>query len=209
MISLDIGGCRVDILPFVNGLPSEAEKVKEAFGKYEAYGAALSVEGIQAIERRNEEETDDSIGELDLVYSKHMEKFGIAEVPSPALCELADLCRENGLKIIPLDMNEEDFTELYCDKVRTLDFVREHHHAKKGLKKQFDAETPEELAVQWDSFVNEIRGYREVSEAREKYIAAQIRDTAKYRKSLLALIEVERCGGIAALLREDDVQKMS
>ena len=43
-------------------------------------------------------------------------------------------------------------------------------------------------------------GYREVSAKREAFIAEQIRDISKYRKSLLALIEVERCDGVVALL---------
>ncbi|MBO4569209.1 MAG: hypothetical protein J5674_04545 [Candidatus Methanomethylophilaceae archaeon] len=200
MISLKVGGCDVDILPFVSGLESEAEKVRDAFGKYEAYGTSLGIEGIQAVERRAEIDDDPEVGELDLVYAKLMERFGQVELPSPAVCELVDLCAKEGMTVIPLDMNDEEFTELYCGTVKTLDFVREHHHAKKGLKTGFPAETPEELAVQWDAFVNRIRGYREVSSSREAYIAAQIRDISKYRKSLLALIEVERCDGIVALL---------
>lgn len=200
MISLKVGDCAVDILPFVNGLESEAEKVRQAFGGYEAYAVSLGIEGIQAVEKRSEIEDDPEVGELDLVYAKLMERFGQVELPSPAVCELVDLCGEKGMTVIPLDMNDEQFTELYCGTVKTMDFVREHHHAKKGLKTSFPAETPEELAVQWDGFVNKIKGYREVSAKREAFIAEQIRDISKYRKSLLALIEVERCDGVVALL---------
>ena len=32
MIGMTVGKCRVDILPVVNGLASEAEKVKQAYG---------------------------------------------------------------------------------------------------------------------------------------------------------------------------------
>jgi hypothetical protein len=201
MISVKVGDCEVDILPFVNGLESEAEKVREAFGKYEAYGTSLGIEGIQAVEKRSEIEDEPEVGDLDLVYAKLMERFGQVELPSPAVCELVDLCRYEGMTVIPLDMNDEEFTELYCGTVKTMDFVKEHRHAKKGLKTGFDAETPEELAVQWDGFVNKIKGYREVSLKREAYIAEQIRDISKYRKSLLALIEVERCDGVVALLK--------
>ena len=200
MISMTVGGCAVDILPYVSGLRSEAEKVREAFGKYEAYGVSMSIEGIQAVEKREEIEDDPAVGDLDLVYADKMAAFGEVEMPSPAVCELVDLCRQNGAGVIPLDMDEEEFTELYCGKVKAYEFVREHRLAKKGMKKKFDASSPEEFAFQWDRFINEIRGYREVSEEREKHIAAEIADVAKYRKSLLVLLEVERCGGVAALL---------
>ena len=41
MISLVIGKCKVDILPIVKGLVSEAEKIRSAYGNYEAYAASL------------------------------------------------------------------------------------------------------------------------------------------------------------------------
>ena len=200
MISLKVGECEVDILPFVNGLLSESDKVREAFGNHESYGIAMGIEGIQALENRTDIEDEFSVSELDLVYADKMGAFGTVEMPSPAACALVDLCKEKGVGLIPLDMDDAEFTELYCSTVKTLDFVKEHHHAKKGMKKSFDASTPEELALQWDSFVNEIGSYREVSEKRERYIADQIVDVAKYRKSLLVLLEVERCDGVAAIL---------
>ena len=200
MISVRVGDCDVDILPFVNGLQSEADKVRDAYGKHEAYGIAMSIAGVQALEHREELDDDFGVSELDLVYANKMEWFGTVEMPSPAACVLVDLCKENGTPLIPLDMNDADFTELYCNTVKTLDFVKEHRHAKKGMKKTFDASTPEELAVQWDDFVNEIGSYHEVSRKREEYLAEQISDVAKYRKSLLVLLEVERCDGVVALL---------
>ncbi len=152
------------------------------------------------MEKRDEIEDDPTVSELDLVYADKMGVFGEVEMPSPAVCELVDLCKEKGISVIPLDMNDEEFTELYCDKVRTYEFVKEHRLAKKGMKKKFEASTPEEFALQWDSYVNEVRGYREVSEERERHIAEEIIDVSKYRKSLLVLLEVERCGGVAAIL---------
>ncbi len=202
MISLRVGDCDVDILPFVNGLQSEADKVRDAYGKHEAYGIAMSIEGIQALEHREELDEDFGVSELDLVYANKLERFGVVEMPSPAACVLVDLCKGEGKGLIPLDMNDADFTELYCNTVKTLDFVKEHRHAKKGMKKTFNASTPEELALQWDDFVNEIGSYREVSEKREEYIAEQISDVAKYRKNLLVLLEVERCDGVVALLEK-------
>ena len=57
MITLQVGDCKVDILPIVNGLISEADRVREEFSDHEAYGVALSIEGIQCLKnRRNIEE---------------------------------------------------------------------------------------------------------------------------------------------------------
>lgn len=196
MKSLKIGECDIDILPVVHGLVADAEKVRSAYGGYEAYACALGIEGIQGIKNRSEIDDDFGINEMDIAYAKHMEAFGEVQIPSPALCELIDLCAADGMNVIPLDMNDEDFTELYCDTVKATDFVREHRHAKKGYKKKFDADSPENLAIQWDAHVNKVKSYALLSRKREEYIASQIRDVAKYRKSLLVVLEVERVEGI-------------
>ena len=52
MISFRIGECEVDILPVVNGLVSEADKVRESYGKYESYGASMGIEALEAFFRR-------------------------------------------------------------------------------------------------------------------------------------------------------------
>lgn len=200
MISVRVGECDVDILPVVNGPESEADRVREAFGRYEAYGVSLGIEGVQALANRGSMEEGFEVSELDLVYAELMSRLTGTDAvfPSPAMCEIIDL---TGGRLVALDMNEEEFTEMYCDTVSAWDFTREHRLAKKGLKKGFVSDSPEAFAKEWDTYVCSVKGYRKVSEARERHIAAQIRDTALYRKSLLAVIETERADGVAALLR--------
>ncbi len=200
MISLDVGDCKVDLLPIVNGLTSEADRVEEFFGDYEAYGATIGIEGIQAIKNRANIDDEFDVSELDIVYANHMSAFGNVEMPSPAICKLVDLCKEKGMHVIPLDMNDSDFTEMYCNTVKTFDFVKEHRLAKKGMKKKFDLTTPEKFAKDWDEYVNKVKGYKEVSEKREEYIASQIRDVAKYKGNFLVVIEVERVDGVVRRL---------
>ena len=202
MISLDVGECKVDILPIVNGLVSEADRVRQEFSDHEAYGAALSIEGIQCLKNRfNIEDTFD-VSELDMVYAKHMERFGEVEIPSPAMYTFIDLVTEQGKLCIPLDMNDADFTEVYCDTVGVTEFIKEHNGAKRGMKRIFDGSTPERLAKQWDRFVNDsLKSYGKLSAIREQHIADEIRDVAKYRKSLLVIMEVERVDGVVSRLQ--------
>ena len=202
MISLDVGECKVDILPIVNGLVSEADRVRQEFSDHEAYGAALSIEGIQCLKNRfNIEDTFD-VSELDMVYAKHMERFGEVEIPSPAMYTFIDLVTEQGKLCIPLDMNDADFTEVYCDTVGVTEFIKEHNVAKRGMKRIFDGSTPERLAKQWDRFVNDsLKSYGKLSAIREQHIADEIRDVAKYRKSLLVIMEVERVDGVVSRLQ--------
>jgi len=192
MISLNVGKCRVDVLPVVKGLVSEAEKVREAYGHHEAYAAALGIEEIIALKRRDEIEDIQELSEIDTVYVHHLSTFGEMESPTPAFCELIDLCSKDGMEVIPLDMNNDEFSEMYVSTVKTLEFVKEHRLAKKGMKRRFDMSSPESFAVSWDSYLNKVKGYDRVSKKREEYIASQIADIARYRGSLLAVVEVER-----------------
>ncbi|MDO5862038.1 MAG: hypothetical protein Q4Q58_04525 [Thermoplasmata archaeon] len=203
MISVRVGDCDVDILPVVNGIMSEESRVREAYGRYDAYGIALGIEGIQAIKGRKALDDDFEVSELDIAYSNRMMELTGEEVriPSPAMCVLVDLVATDGGNVIALDMNDSEFTEMYCETVPAFDFVKEHRLAKKGMRKRFKSTTPEAFAMEWDSYVNTVKSYRQVSLNREAHIAAQIREAAKYRQSLLALIEVERAEGVAALLR--------
>lgn len=205
MISLDVGKCRVDILPVVNGLASGAEKVRQAYGRYEAYAASLGIEGLESLRRRTEIGTENiEVSELDIIYSKKMSEFGDVIVPSPAFCEIVDLCATDGIGVIPLDMNDYDYDTAYMECVKATEFTSEHRLAKKGMRKRMDATTPEELAVMWDRHVSSVKGYDRLNRRREEHMAGEVRDTAKYRASLLAVIEVERVEGVVSLLRDDD-----
>ncbi|AIZ57081.1 hypothetical protein Mpt1_c12190 [Candidatus Methanoplasma termitum] len=203
MISIDIGKCKVDILPIVKGLVSEADRVREAYGKYEAYAVALGIEEIQALKRRAEIEEIQEHSEIDMVYVYHLSVFGEIESPTPAYCELIDLCSKDSIEVIPLDMNNEEFTEMYIHNVKTMEFVKEHRLAKKGMKKHFDMSSPEAFSISWDNYLNKVKGYLKVSQKREEYMAAQIVDIARYRRSLLAVVEVERLNNIVEHIKND------
>jgi nitrogen regulatory protein PII len=203
MIRIEIGRCGVDILPIVKGLVSEAEKVREAYGRHDAYAAALGIEEIIALKRREEIKDIQELSEIDMVYVHHLSGFGEIESPTPAYCELIDLCSKDSIDVIPLDMNNVEFTEMYVKTVTALEFVKEHRLAKKGMKRRFDMSSAESFAISWDDYLNKVKGYGKVSRKREEYIASQIVDIARYRRSLLAVVEVERINNIVEHIKSD------
>ncbi|UAL07765.1 MAG: hypothetical protein KRP56_00410 [Candidatus Methanogranum gryphiswaldense] len=196
MISLNIDNCKIDILPIIQGLTSEAEAVKQNYGNYEAYGIPLSIESIIALSKRDELSDDYEVSELDLVYADRLSVFGEVQFPCPAFCELVDLCKKDEKNVIPLDMDEDSFTDVYINTIKTTEFVKEHKVAKKGMRKKFNMSSPESFVKSWDAYINGVKGYRKVSEIREKYIAEQILDIPKYRRSILVVAEAERVDGI-------------
>ncbi len=201
MISLRINECQVDILPVVNGLTDEAEKVRSAYGGYEAYAASLSIEALEALRKREEIGVDDiEVSEIDISYAKKMAFFGDIQTPSPAFCEIVDLCSADEKGVIPLDMNDEAFDDLYIECVKATEFTSVHRLAKKIYKADLDTSSPEAMAKDIDGMVSKVRGFRRLNEKREEYISKEILDVSNYRKSLLCVVECERVDGIIARL---------
>jgi len=196
MISLTINKCEVDIIPIVKGLVSEADTVRSAYGRHEAYAVALGIEEIMALIDREKLMEDHELSELDMVYAHRLATFGEVQSPTPAFCELIDLCKKDGIDVIPLDMSNNEFTTIFINNVTATEFVKEHKLAKKGMKRKFDVSSPSAFAIAWDAYINKVKGYAKVSRVREKYLAEQLIDIAKYRKSLLAVIEVERINSV-------------
>ena len=202
MIVLRVGSCIVSILPIIKGLVSESEKIKEALKEdYEAIAVALGIEEIETLRRRKEITGENETSDLDSVYGFLLKNYGLIDMPVPAYTELIDTCNEKNISVIPLDMDDETYTKLYCDTVTPWELYKEKRVMKKAMKTKF-GETPEEIVKKWDSIVNEIKGYKTVSLMREEYMANQIKDIAKYRKSLLAVIEYERIDGVIELVGE-------
>jgi len=54
--------------------------------------------------------------------------------------------------------------------------------------------------VEHDRFVNDPEGYVALERARERRIAAQIRKLTGKHRSLLAVVDYERAGGVRGLL---------
>jgi len=192
MISIKVGNCQVDLLPIIKGLVSEAEVVRSAYGKHEAYAIALGIEEISALIQRESLMDSHELSEIDLVYAHHLSNFGEVESPTPAYCELIDLCSKDGKKVIPLDMNNNDFTTVFINNVKATEFVKEHRLAKKGMKRKFNMSSSADFVLDWDAYLSKVKGYAKVNRIREKYLAEQILDIAKYRDSLLAVVELER-----------------
>ena len=206
MISIRIGDCDIDIIPIIKGLVSEKEKVIEALSKkeYETAGVSWGIEEIEAVRKRDEITGDNETNDIDIIYLYKLKEFGDVDMPDPAFTYVVDEFSKKGISVIPLDMADQEFAEAYCNEVSTLDFLRENKIVKKMMKKEFTASSPEEFMTEWDSLINEVKGYRKMNKVKERFVAEQIMDIAKYRKNALVLVEYERCDGILSIIQGEE-----
>lgn len=206
MKSLRIGDCDIDIIPIVKGLVSEKQKVVDALSSkdYETAGVCWGIEEIEAVRRRAEITDDNETNDLDIVYLYKLKTFGDVDMPDPSFTYIVDEFSKRNIAVIPLDMSDDEFAEAYCNEVSTLDFLRENKIIKKAMKKEFSTSSPEKFIMEWDALINEVRGYRKMNLVKERFVASQIRDIAKYRKNALVLVDYERFEGIMSILEEEE-----
>lgn len=206
MKSLRIGDCDIDIIPIIKGLVSEKQKVIDALSSkdYETAGVCWGIEEIEAVRRRAEITGDNETNDLDIVYLYKLKTFGEIDMPDPSFTYIVDEFSKKDVAVIPLDMSDDEFAEAYCNEVSTLDFLKENKIVKKAMKKEFSTSSPEEFIIEWDALINEVRGYRKMNLVKERFVASQIRDIAKYRRNALVLVDYERFDGIMSILEEEE-----
>ena len=206
MISIRIGDCDIDIIPIIKGLVSEREKVIDALSKkdYETAGVSWGIEEIEAVKKRDEITGENETNDIDIIYLYKLKEFGEVDMPDPAFTYVVDEFSKKGVSVIPLDMADQEFAEAYCNEVSTLDFLRENKIVKKMMKKEFTTSSPEEFMMEWDSLINEVKGYRKMNKVKEEFIAKQIQDVAKYRRNVLILVDYERFDGIMKILEDGE-----
>ncbi len=206
MKSLRIGYCDIDIIPIIKGLVSEKQKVVDALSSknYETAGVCWGIEEIEAVRRRAEITGDNETNDLDIVYLYKLKTFGDVDMPDPSFTYIIDEFSKKDVAVIPLDMSDDEFAEAYCNEVSTLDFLKENKIIKKAMKKEFSTSSPEEFITEWDALINEVKGYRKMNLVKERFVASQIKDIAKYRRNALVLVDYERFEGIMSILEEEE-----
>jgi len=139
---------------------------------------------------------------LEEVYSIYVESFGPVALPTPAYVKAMDLCEEKTIPILPLDMNDEEFTEAYCQRIGAMEIARESFFTRSIARKKFDISSPEAFALDWDRRINKARGFRELEIDRERCMANSLLNLTRKHSRILAIVEFERSEGVREQLKE-------
>lgn len=201
---IDVNGCSVDIVPVIKGFSPDALKIRKALeNEYDVVSVQLGPEDIEALTKRAEITDDPELSDLELVYTHFLMNFGDVVMPTPAYTELVDICTERSVPVIPLDMDDAEYSDVYCDTVSAMELLKETKLAKKFYKNgKFDMDSAESFVLDWDRRINKIKGLRMLSEKREAYTAGSIKKHSAGKKSMLAVVEFERAAGIMRILNE-------
>ncbi|MBI0584829.1 MAG: hypothetical protein ISF22_11480 [Methanomassiliicoccus sp.] len=201
MRNIRLNGSSITVLAVVKGLTSEADAVERAYGEVRPDAIAVSISREELTGLRNREDYDRyEPSDLEIIYQAFLERFGEVRLPPPAFVRALEISERDGAAILPLDMNDEVYTEAYCQSVSTSDMIRESLFARRATGRHYDLTDPIAFARSWDAKVNRASGFRELEEAREKHMAEALRNLGRRYHNILAVVECERSDGVVAIL---------
>ncbi len=201
MRSVEINGSRVHVVGVVKGLVIEEKKVESAFTAIipDVVGISVSKEQLAAL-RSKEVWEEYELSPLETAYKMMIQEFGEARLPSPAFIKALELAESSRISVIPIDMNDYDYTEAYCQKVGTMDLVREGAFSKSVKRRKFDGSSAESFTIDWDKRVNKSKGFRELEREREQHMVNALRRMTRRYRNILAFVDYERYNGVSTRL---------
>jgi hypothetical protein len=207
MRSVEINGSTILFLPVVKGLVSEGEAVEKAIDEENPDAIAISISKEELAALGNKEDYDKyEPSDIEEIYSVLLETFGDVKIPPPCYVKARDIGTEREIPLVPIDMNEELYTESYCNEVGGVDLIRESMFVKRAHRKRFDFASAGAFALDWDRKINRPGGFRKLNSKREERMAEALWKLAgKYHK-VLAVIEYERAENVERFLTSKSVQ---
>ena len=193
MRRLMVEGSEVTILAVVKGLVSEEDVVAKAIAEVgpDAVAVSISKEELAALKKKEDYDKYE-LSDLEDTYAAFLETFGEVKVPPPCFVRSLDVCTESSVPILPLDMNDELYTETYCQNVRATEMIKESFFSSRAGKKRYDLSSPQDFVRDWDRKINKAKGFRELERAREKHMASVLRNLCTKYRNVLAIVECER-----------------
>ncbi len=201
MDAVEVKGCRVHLMAVVRGLASESAAVRAALAEVapEAVALSLSREELEGLRAHDGSDVPPDNADEE-VYVRGLSKYGEVHKPPPCFVAALAAAGERGIPVHPLDMDSEQYTAAYVAAVGTVDVLRSN--ARQGRLRRWEprAATAADFVREWDALVNGSAGYRRLQGEREAFIARRLRQLAAKYRTLLALVEVERAGGVLGRL---------
>lgn len=196
MQEIELDGSRIYVLPVIKGLVSEGEKVRAAIAELrpDAVGISISKEELEGLRSYNGEEIE--LSDLEEAYKAGLEEFGAVQLPPPCYIEAVKATDELGIPLIPLDMNEDLFSERYCELIGGLELMKESFFSHRIAKKRFNMDSAEKFVLDFERKANGGRGISALNQERESHMSSALKEMAGLHRLVLTVLELERAEGL-------------
>ena len=204
MTTIVLDRCNVHVLSVIKGLKSEANTVSKAFDRVrpDKVAISLSKEEIEGL-RNIPEDYEPELSRYEEIYADGLSKFGEVAAPPPCYVAALELAEHGKIPVVPVDMNEAEYSDLYCAVVPGTTLFRHSTRTWLLKRRSFSDDSPEAFVKAWDKAVNGLEAFRLIEDRRAESMAKGISEACKDSKDLLAIIELERADEVVSLLKKD------
>lgn len=196
-------GCTINLLGVIKGLKSEVGNVQSAFdlAKPEAVAVSMSKEELEGL-RNLPEDYVPELSRYEEIYAEGLSRFGEVAAPPPCYVATLELADHRGIRLVPVDLDEQSYSELYCAAVPGSTLFRHSTRTWILKRRRFSDAGPEQFVMNFDRAVNNLEGFRTIENKRAQAMAQGIMALCKESKRVLAVIELERAREVRDLVME-------
>jgi len=196
----DFKGKKLLFFGTIKGLVSEREKLKKLYENFQAEAIFLGIspEQLKGLEEYLKEPFEIEPEDYEVIYALKLEEYGEVGLPVPTYLEAFAISRRDGVELLPLDIPEEEFSELFVKTIDIFHILHYNFRKRKIWRKKFQADTPEEFVLMWDREINKIKPYYTIELKREEYMSRKIKELMNEKDygRILIIIELERLYGV-------------
>ncbi|MBN1678099.1 MAG: hypothetical protein JW880_06125 [Candidatus Thermoplasmatota archaeon] len=199
--------CRIEVLGVIKGLKSEAGAVKQVFELFrpDKMAISLSKEELDGL-RQIPEDYEPELTRYEEIYAEGLSRFGEVSAPPPCYVAAVELADHFGVPIVPVDIDERTYTDLYCALVDGTSLFRHSTRTWVVRRRRFSDRNPEEFVLAWDRAVNNLDCFRRIEHERAETMAKGIMSACAGTQRLLAVIELERMAEVQRLLDDKNTE---
>ncbi len=199
---ISANGCTINLLPVIKGLKAEADKVQAAFRNVKPDAVAMSVSREELEGLRNmPDDYEPELSRYEEIYADGLSRFGEVAAPPPCYVAAVELADHLGVRLVPVDLDEQSYSDLYCAAVPGTTLFRHSTRTWILKRRRFSDEGPEDFVLRWDRAVNNLEGFRTIEVKRAEAMARGIQSLCGDSKNILAIIELERARQVSRLLQ--------
>ena len=207
-------GKRIVILGSVYGLVEDGEMVKGELKKEkpEVIALGISKEDLEALvndkfnEKNDYEISDEISDEINYKinkepddYIKALLKLGKVSLPSPDLMNAIRYSQDFSMDLIPIDLNDEEYSEILCKNVSSLELILFSRRRVRRVK----SSNANDFSREWDLKKQGEKGFKKINEISENVMAERIVELSKKHGKILAIVDLPRLNGVVKNIEEN------
>ena len=203
---LRLGDTDVLLLGTIPGFVPDGDRVRQAFEAFLPDAVALGVppEDLRTLEALAKADPKPELPPPDEATERLLQllaAFGPTRIPSPDLEAAQSLASAAGLQPQAIDLDDARHADLYTTHVKFRHVVQSNMVKSRLLKKGVEGPDAYALAAAWDEAWTAPKGLARVELEREAHMADRLREAARGKQRVLAIVPASRLPGLLARLQ--------